>query len=254
MNWSNYECEGQMSIFDLLNGDLETTTSSCTFFSVPMEVEYEEEITSFEEILKEGLLRYGTGFVNGKARVHKILRSDKSESEKQSLVKNAFGLGGSHSSPKEGKIGMHSIDTMGGKLKIGYTDEEGVKEKELSWSQVYKYIKKWDDAGEYFDSIFLPEDFKVEKHYFCNGYMYLKIDPTSKVYELPDMKDKNLYIIYEGKCKFELVSVTKGEQLVFEATEDEETVISRIGLDYGWNVHGYGIWEVMKKKIQSKGE
>lgn len=248
MNWSNYECEGQMSIFDLLNGDTEeTTTLPCTFFSVPMKVECEENITSFEEILKRGLLQYGTGFVNGKATVHKILRSDKSEAEKLSQVKNAFGISGFHITPKEGEV--HSIDTINGKMKVEYTDEEGTKETILSWNQVYKYIKKWDDAGEYFDSIFLPEDFKVEKHYFCNGYMYLKIDPTSKVYELPDMKDMNLYIIFEGKCKFELVSVTKGEQWVFEATEDEEKVISRIGLDYGWHVHGCGIWEVMKQKM-----
>jgi len=172
MNWSNYECKGQMSIFDLLEQE-------------PIIVPVAESRMEFEEILKKGLFRYGTGFVNGKVRVHRILQKDIPEKDKIAAIRKEFGLGGCHSAPEYNEI--HGIDTMGNSLKVEWSDAEGVKEESISWPQVYKYIKKWDDAGEYCNIRFYSEEIKVDRHYFCNGNMYLRVTKDSEIYAKPGM-------------------------------------------------------------------
>lgn len=238
MNWSHYECEGQMSIFDLLEKE-------------PEQIQVPEIVpkVDFEEILKKGFISYGTGFANGRVRVHRILEGYASDKDKIAAIKKEFGMGGSYTRPKVNAV--HKIDTMGNGITIGWSDAEGVYEETLPWTQVYKYLVKWDTAGEYCNIRFYPEAFKIEKHYFCNGRMYLKIAKNSGIYYLPGMKDKNLYLVYyrDEKDHYDFVSVTKAKSEKLDLTDDEMSIIQRIMLDYGWSFHGHGgIWNVFKER------
>lgn len=122
MNWENYICEGQLSIFDFLSQE-------CVAETVEAEETVESNSIDFEEMLKKALISYGTGFVNGKCRIQKILRSKMTKPEKIAAIKKEFGCGGYSSGGREN--GVHGISTIfGNALKVDYCQNSEHFEKD----------------------------------------------------------------------------------------------------------------------------
>lgn len=118
---SNYECEGQLSLFDI----------------IPPEEKYLEEV----------VLR-GTGFTGGKQRVLKLYESDIPTKERADRIKNEYGIGGERH-PLHG-YGYHGYDTSATGINIEYRDALGDHEKLYSWSDVEKTIHRLIKAGIYY--------------------------------------------------------------------------------------------------------
>ena len=71
----NYECDGQMSIFDILP------------------TEKPDKYKIIKEILID-VIKNGTGFVDGKKRVYELYQSDMTSDERANRIKDEYGVGG----------------------------------------------------------------------------------------------------------------------------------------------------------------
>ena len=101
MDWSDYEVDGQLSIFDLI----------------------ETENEPFNPL--EALALHGTGFVDGMKRVKAYFSENHTISEKAKFLKKEYGLGG-FGSPIKKPCYIHSMDTFGNTKKdvvFSYYDE-----------------------------------------------------------------------------------------------------------------------------------
>lgn len=238
MELNNNLLQGQLTLFDYFTG-----IHSEEDVKEPIDIKKEEK--SFDEMLKEMLIRYGTGFAMGKYRVHKIIqRNDLSEKEKIATIKSEFGCGG-WGRPAEPNI-INNMNTFGSKMVVSYMTECGIKEVSLNWNQIYKYIKSWDMQGEYFNSFFEPMDVIISDHSYCNDSLYLEISKESTIYKYKNMSEKNLYIVYKNH-RFSMESFTHGNKEIIELTSDEQYILSEIGHKYGWADGRGGIWNLCQE-------
>lgn len=101
-----------------------------------------------EEYIKTVVLR-GTGFVDGKKRVYKIMQSEFVKSERVKKIKAEYGTGGA-GWPLEG-YGLHGYDTFQAKgIRFQWRDEEGEKEGYANWNTVEEVISALVLTGEYY--------------------------------------------------------------------------------------------------------
>lgn len=128
MNWDKYECDGQMSIFDL------------------------EEPTETKFNPLEELALHGTGFVNGMKRVKEYFLENHTISDKAKFLKKEHGIGGFGSTVKK-PCYINSMDTSGhgsNDLRFSYYDENMVDiETFCSWEQLAKTITEMIQKGTY---------------------------------------------------------------------------------------------------------
>ena len=127
MNWNNYECDGQISIFDL-----------------------EESIeTKFNPI--EALALHGTGFHDGMKRVLQYFSENHSIKEKASFLKKEYGIGGFGSPVKKLCI-IHEMCTFssGKDIAFAYYDENlNNIETNCTWEQLAKTITEMIHKNTY---------------------------------------------------------------------------------------------------------
>ena len=125
MNWDNYEVEGQLSLFDLL----------------------ETEDKPFNPI--EALALHGTGFVDGMKRVKTYFLKTTSMSKKADFLKNEYGLGG-FSHPQKKACYVCRAETNAKGITYSYFDETltGI-ETFCSWEQLAKVITYMLQKGIY---------------------------------------------------------------------------------------------------------
>ena len=126
---TNYQCEGQMTIFDYLN--LETKN---------------DEI-SIDEMIKEAVI-HGTGFAGGKQRVCELYQKDISATERAKKIKEEYGQGGA-GWPLEG-FGLHGYNTFAQNgLTLNWRDKSGEHDTLITWNKIEKVIHKLINDGEY---------------------------------------------------------------------------------------------------------
>ena len=128
MDWSDYEVDGQLSIFDLI----------------------ETENEPFNPL--EALALHGTGFVDGMKRVKAYFSENHTISEKVKFLKKEYGLGG-FGSPIKKPCYIHSMDTFGNTKKdvvFSYYDENlNNIESGCSWEELAKTITSMVSKGIY---------------------------------------------------------------------------------------------------------
>ena len=128
MDWSDYEVDGQLSIFDLI----------------------ETENEPFNPL--EALALHGTGFVDGMKRVKAYFSENHTISEKAKFLKKEYGLGG-FGSPIKKPCYIHSMDTFGNTKKdvvFSYYDENlNNIESGCSWEELAKTITSMVSKGIY---------------------------------------------------------------------------------------------------------
>lgn len=127
--FDKYECEGQMSLFDLIEPQ-------------------EQPKADIEKNYLEDAIMRGTVFVDGKKRVYELYQKNMTPSDRANAIKKEYGLGGA-GWPLEG-YGMHGYDTYHGGLKIEWRDETGEHEKVFQWKQVEEVIRRLVDSGKYY--------------------------------------------------------------------------------------------------------
>ena len=128
MDWSDYEVDGQLSIFDLI----------------------ETENKPFNPF--ESLALRGTGFVDGMKRVKAYFNENHTITENAKFLKKEYGIGG-FGSPVKKPCYIHSMDTYGhsGKdLRFAYYDENMTSiESYCTWEQLAKIITDMIENGIY---------------------------------------------------------------------------------------------------------
>lgn len=119
MNWDNYECDGQMNLFDFIE---------------PKENKFNPY---------ETLALRGTGFVGGMKRVLNYFSESHTLQEKAKFLKKEYGLGG-FGSPVKKPCYIHDMDSFGnGKdgIRFRYYDEDmNDIETHCSWDMLAKVI------------------------------------------------------------------------------------------------------------------
>lgn len=120
----DYDCEGQMSIFDLIDNKL------------------------FNPL--EALALRGTGFVDGMSRVHKYFSENHSMQDKAKFLKDEYGCGG-FGSPTKKPCYIHSADTIDSSgIDFEYYDEDmNDISANVSWLELAKTITKMVSDGTY---------------------------------------------------------------------------------------------------------
>lgn len=128
MDWSDYEVDGQLSIFDLI----------------------ETENKPFNPL--EALALHGTGFVDGMKRVKAYFSENHTISEKAKFLKKEYGIGG-FGSPTKKSCYIHSFDTFSNTKKdvvFAYYDENlNDIESDCSWEELAKTITIMISKGIY---------------------------------------------------------------------------------------------------------
>lgn len=127
MNWDKYECDGQMSIFDL------------------------EEPTETKFNPLEALALCGTGFHDGMKRVLQYFSEKHSIKEKASFLKKEYGICGFGSPVKKPCI-IHEMCTYtsGKYIVFAYYDENlNNIESSCTWEQLAKVITEMVHKGTY---------------------------------------------------------------------------------------------------------
>lgn len=128
MDWSDYEVDGQLSIFDLI----------------------ETENKPFNPL--EALALHGTGFVDGMKRVKAYFSENHTISEKAKFLKKEYGIGG-FGSPTKKPCYIHSMGTFGNTKKdvvFAYYDENlNDIESGCSWEELAKTITEMIAKGKY---------------------------------------------------------------------------------------------------------
>lgn len=130
MNWSDYVCDGQMSIFDL-----EMTRNQ-----------------SFNPL--EALALCGTGFEKGMERVKSYFERQHSFAEKVKYLKSEYGTGGFGSPVKKPCYicGMDTFSAGSNNVKYSYYDENVVKhDSTCSWEQLARTIIDMIAQGKYLE-------------------------------------------------------------------------------------------------------
>ena len=128
MDWSDYEVDGQLSIFDLIETD-----------SKP-----------FNPL--EALALHGTGFVDGMKRVKAYFSENHTISEKAKFLKKEYGIGG-FSSPTKKPCYIHSFDSFSNTkhdVVFAYYDENmNDILSGCSWEELAKTITSMISKGTY---------------------------------------------------------------------------------------------------------
>lgn len=128
MDWSDYEVEGQLSIFDLME------TKNDVFN--PLEL----------------LALHGTGFCNGMARVEKYFNENHTLAEKVKFLKKEYGTGG-FGSPIRKPCYIYQMNTFGSDKKdivFSYCDENmNSINSDCSFEQLAKTITNMIIKGTY---------------------------------------------------------------------------------------------------------
>ena len=128
MDWSDYEVDGQLSIFDLIETGNEP----------------------FNPL--EALALHGTGFVDGMKRVKAYFSENHTISEKAKFLKKEYGIGG-FGSPIKKPCYIHSMGTFGNTKKdvvFAYYDENlNDIESGCSWEELAKTITNMIENGRY---------------------------------------------------------------------------------------------------------
>ena len=128
MDWSDYEVDGQLSIFDLI----------------------ETENKSFNPL--EALALRGTGFCNGMKRVKEYFSGNHTISEKAKFLKKEYGIGG-FGSPTKKPCYIHSMDTFSNSkhdVVFEYYDEDmNDISSGCSWEELAKTITSMISKGTY---------------------------------------------------------------------------------------------------------
>lgn len=128
MDWSDYEVDGQLSIFDLI----------------------ETENEPFNPL--EALALRGTGFVDGMKRVKAYFSENHTISGKAKFLKKECGIGG-FGSPTKKPCYIHSMDTFSNTKKdvvFAYYDENlNDIESGCSWEELAKTITSMISKGTY---------------------------------------------------------------------------------------------------------
>lgn len=169
---SQYECENQMSIFDLLSFGITVTSEQPKEESiseikpvvkkeVPKSFKYAGETITAGHFLNpyiaatlpiediDWILCKGSGFENGKKRIIQMVQTEQDLNELTKKIKDEYGQGGA-GWPLEG-YGIHGYETFGGKgIKITFRDEKGENVFTLPWKEVAKEIKILVEQGFYF--------------------------------------------------------------------------------------------------------
>lgn len=127
--FDKYECEGQMSLFDLI------------------ETQEQPKADIEKNYLEDAIMR-GTGFVDGKKRVYELYQKNMTPSDRANAIKKEYGLGGA-GWPLEG-YGMHGYNTYHGGLRIEWRDATGEHEKVFQWKQVEETIHRLVNSGQYY--------------------------------------------------------------------------------------------------------
>lgn len=128
MDWSDYEVDGQLSIFDFI----------------------ETEKHPFNPL--EALALRGTGFVNGMKRVKDYFEENHTMQEKSNFLKKEYGIGG-FGSPTKKPCYIHSFDTFGHTKKdisFSYYDQDlNDIESGCTWMQLAEVIMSMISRGIY---------------------------------------------------------------------------------------------------------
>lgn len=152
VNWSNYECEGQLSIFDFIESENTEKTSQKTVADIEI-----------REILK------GSGFENGKKRIFDYFNENHTNEEYIQFLKKEYGVGGwsidegfcDHNS---NGIDIKFIKPIGKTISL-----------HIGWPMVVKRIKELIINGKY-----NPDESKIcniSKH-ICNKKELWKVADT----------------------------------------------------------------------------
>ncbi len=135
---ANYECEGQLSIFDIVGSFTTATTPSV----MPLPYDFMND-----------LVNYGSLSVNGKQRIFNFFSENHSMSEKVDFLKEEYGIGGfSGRQNKENYI--HSFSTIcyakGKQLECSYVENGVEHEVFLTWKDMCKAIASAIANGTYY--------------------------------------------------------------------------------------------------------
>lgn len=121
----NYECDGQMSIFDILP------------------TEKPDKYKIIKEILID-VIKNGTGFVDGKKRVYELYQSDMTSDERANRIKDEYGVGGRSLHGEYFRHGFQNHDAKG--IEIEFDNVKYL----FSWEKVEKTIHSLIDSGKYY--------------------------------------------------------------------------------------------------------
>lgn len=128
MDWSNYEVEGQISIFDLL----------------------QTENDEFNPL--EALALHGSGFSGGMKRIYVYFMQNHSLKEKAIFLKNEYGIGG-FGRAYEKPCHIRTMQTFGSKkydITFEYYNENvNLIESGCSWEDLAKTITGMIAKGKY---------------------------------------------------------------------------------------------------------
>lgn len=157
---AKYECEGQLSLFDLFETPKEETKSDVS------------------EIRDRELLR-GSGFAEGKTRIYNYFKAGHTEKERIDFLKKEYGIGGW--STKEGFLNhdANGIDIKFNEL-IGKTSA-----LHLGWMMVSKRIDELIEEG-----LYKPNVCKFSEH-TCNKEELWKVAESFDDIECPKVCCRN---------------------------------------------------------------
>ena len=127
MDWSNYEVEGQMSIFDLL----------------------QTENDEFNPL--EALAMHGSGFHGGMKRIYVYFMENHSMKDKAMFLKKEYGIGG-FGSPVKKPCVIHDMCTFcsGKDITFSYYDEDmNDIHTSCTWEELAKAITSMIVKGKY---------------------------------------------------------------------------------------------------------
>ena len=126
MDWSDYEVEGQISIFDVLKTE-----------------------DSFNPL--EALALHGSGFCGGMKRIYVYFMEGHSMKDKAMFLKKEYGIGG-FGSPVKKPCVIHEMCTYshGKDIAFAYYDENlNNIETSCTWEQLAKTITNMISKGKY---------------------------------------------------------------------------------------------------------
>lgn len=147
----------QVSLFpyhgSVLTDEEQTTKKKYDYLNPKVEKEVPHEYITY-------VLLRGSGFVDGKKRIYKIMSEEIDKSVRVKRIKKEYGLGGS-GWPLEG-YGLHGYDTFKGKgIRFQWRDEEGEKEGYLSWNAVDTEISALILTGQYISEEELLDEYAI---------------------------------------------------------------------------------------------
>lgn len=127
MDWSDYEVEGQISIFDLLQAE-------------------NEEFNPLE-----ALALHGSGFSGGMKRIYVYFMQNHSLKDKAIFLKNEYGIGG-FGSPVKKPCVIHDMSTCssGKDIEFSYYDKDmNDIHTSCTWEELAKTITNMIFKGKY---------------------------------------------------------------------------------------------------------